>query len=235
MKKFIFLSVAFFLMLISISIQKAEAHYVGLSNHEATNMRISGLYSYSRGDYELVDTGGDSKLIEQLYGARLDVRLTEEIQIYGIMAQSQLEFGDSEPEDATVYGGGIQYLLEPGPPYYLKLTGAVFKHEERDFKDNSGTFEMVTDWQAGVLLGHKVDQQNSFGKQEVYNTYIGLSYNARELEIETTSSLEYELDDFSGLNIFAGINYSITDFLTLEGEAHYGASEGGAGRIIYHF
>lgn len=229
---------ALFLLLTTVSLFPARARHIGLIDQTNPGINIGGFYDYSRGDYTPTEASGDTELISQLAGIRLDwapsPSLIRKLQISFLAGSSRVEFGDSEPEDGTVYGGQIQYLLEDNDPYYLKLTASLLNHEEQDF-DEGGSFEISSDWQAGFLLGRKTERTDSFGNSEKFNSYFGFIYKVREFELNDVGTVEYELDSFSGINAFAGISYTITDFLSLEGEARMGTTRGGSGRIIYHF
>ncbi|MGM0380976.1 MAG: hypothetical protein ACQEP7_03235 [bacterium] len=211
-----------------------QARYVGFSDHTEPGLKFSAYYDYNNGDYE-PDAGGDElELTSQLAGARVDLNVFEKIQIHGIIGNSTVDFADSEPEDGSVYGGGVQYLLEPAAPYYLKLTGSLLNHEAREYAGTGAEFEFTTDWQAGVILGQKYKQTFNRNKPEFFDTYLGAIYTTRKLESGVHGG-EYELKDLSGAQLVAGVNYSFTDFLLIEGEGRLGAENGIGGRLVYQW
>jgi hypothetical protein len=229
-------------ILLIITIAPVQARQIGLIDHSESGLKFSGLYSYSQGDFTPEGGSGDTELINQLAGMRLDwtpkAEIIDRAQFSFMAGKSKIEYGDSETEDGDFYGGGIQYLLESEDtdnPYYLKLVGSFLKHEEQDFEDNR-IFEITTDWQAGFLLGKKTEHTDSFGNYEKFHSYFGVVYKERIFEItEAGNNSEFEYENFAGVNAFAGVSYSLNEFMSLEGEAELGASAGGSARLIYYF
>ncbi len=211
-----------------------QAHYVGLTDHTEEGFKFSALYSHSQGDFEARDTESELELTSQLAAARVDLTLFEKLQFHGLIGTSFIDFADSSPEDGTVYGGGAQYLFEPGNGYYLKLTGSFLEHETQDYDDSDEHFEITTDWQAGIMIGQKLTQQLKWEETETFSTYLGGIYSERKLESGAHQG-KYELEDLSGASLVAGVKYTFTDFLLLEGEGQLGAESGVGGRMIYRW
>ncbi len=231
MKKQVF-GLIFVLVLFAVS--PLQAHYVGLTDQSTEGFKFSALYNHNRADFEAKDTDDELELTDQLAAARVDLTLFEKIQFHGLIGTSFIDFGDSSPEDGTVYGGGVQYLLEPGDPYYLKLTGSFLEHETQDYDNSDDEFEITSDWQAGILIGRNFTRQFKWDETETFNTYFGGIYTERKLESDAHDG-KYELEDLSGASLVAGVKYSFTDFLLIEGEGQYGAKTGIGGRMIYRW
>lgn len=231
MKKITAFAVFFILLLVT---QPLQAQYTGLSDHSEPGLKFSVFYNYTRGDFEPQNGEEELELICQLSGARVDLVVFEKLQFYGIVGKSFIDLADSEPEDGTVYGAGVQYLLEPGDPYYIKLTGSVLEHEAQDYNNSADQFEITNDWQAGVIIGQKIEQQLRWGETEVYDAYFGGIYNTREFKSDYHAD-KYELEELSGASLIAGIKYSLTDYLLFEGQGQLGAEEGIGVRFIYRW
>ncbi|GEM_PF-5886526 len=231
MLKFILIIVLSFLPTV------AAAQQVGLIEH--TRVRepdLSAFYSYSRADFDPKDNGGEvEELINQQLGARISYRFDERFGIYGMFGSTDTEFGDTDVEDGNVYGGGFQYVLEPNPDLYLKLTAAYFEHDKQDYRNANGSLEIKNDWQTGVILGRITERARGFETVDSYHSYLGIIYSGREVRLQNSDQVTYELDEYAGLSLTAGFSFTVADYLDLEVEGQGGAIEALSGRLIYYF
>ena len=234
MKKIIFYLALALILLFSGA---ARAQQVGLIDHtRVEEFDFSPFYSYSRADFSPVDGTGDvEKLINQILGFRLNFRVSPDLQVHGLYGTTETEFGSNKFDDGTVLGVGFQFLIEPDPQLYMKLTGAFQSHDDQDMRAGSGDIQIVSDWQVGFLLGRHTVETDNFGHTQDFHAYTGVLYSGREVETTNGSSLDYELENFANLSITAGVMYNLVDFLSLELEGQTGAIDAVSGRFIYYF
>ena len=234
MKKLLF---AFAVSLICIP-SLASARSVKMISSSEDPLSLSVEYEYTTGSYEGVtgSTDQDTGLDQRLGLVRLSLKPGYRVQFYGTAGTSSNTFGDTDTEDGTVIGGGVQFLLEKNDNLGAKLVGSYLQHESLQLEGTNRELEVVGDWQAGLVMNRTVNDSYSEGNPRLYDAFFGVLYSGREIEETGGGTVRtYEPSNNPGLSAAAGFNVNYTPALDLEISAELGAMSSASLHATYAF
>lgn len=217
----------------------AEARNVGVINAEGDDARLSLDFGYSQAHFQEIEGSGesDTQLKNWYGGVRLEKAITDELQVYVAGGQSNNDWGDSVVEDGTRYGGGIQYVFNQEDNVYYKLFGSYMKNSEEDFRnDATRSLEVVSDWQAGLMISRNMTEINKYETLNQTHAYMTVLYSGKEVELtESGTVTEHEFSEIEGVSVTGGVRMEVEEGLDFEFEAEAGSSFGATARLSAAF
>ncbi|MFB6356952.1 MAG: hypothetical protein ABEJ65_10615 [bacterium] len=237
--RYVLLSTLIFTLVLLTS-SNAFARGVGIVDPYRSDIHASFGGYHSSGNFEQAESasGADTKFEQQFAGIRIEKSIIPQFQLYLLAGQSRNTFSDSDVDAGSALGGGFQITFENKQDAYVMLEGSYLSHSKENFTGSTTRdYQMTSDYQAGILLGKRVNEDLAFREEDLtYHAYWGVQYSPREIEVtDGTGTKTYEPSKYEGLSGFLGFKLDYTKNVSFSLEAEGGSVLSGNGRMIYRF